>query len=107
MLRGNASFIRLSWGYLCEVHSQWSWWCEQAHQEGGGGGGRGYSTGPTNLFRDKGPHELEAFKLKFLPFWAASFCYFFFFLFPLHCLDSMSEDLGRIISNTFSKRGIV
>ena len=37
-----------------------------------------------------------------LPFWAASSHYFFFFHFPLHCLDSMNEHLGRIISNAFS-----
>ena len=62
MLRGNASFIRLSWGYLCEVHSQWSWWCEQAHQEGGGGGGGGAGDtprGPQICFEIKGPMSLR------------------------------------------------
>ena len=34
-------------------------------------------------------------------FWAAASRCFFIFRFPLHCLDSMSERLGRIISNTF------
>ena len=37
-----------------------------------------------------------------LPFWAASSRYFFFFHFPLHCLDSMNEHLGRIINYAFS-----
>ena len=38
--------------------------------------------------------------MKLLPFWAASSpCFSFRFL--LHCLDSMNEHLGRIISNTF------
>ena len=61
----------------------------------GGGGNRGYFPGGSQtFFLEKGTHG--AFKL--LPFWdASSRC----FLFPLHCLDSMSERLGRIISNTF------
>ena len=35
-------------------------------------------------------------------FWVASSCCFFIFNFLLHCLHSMSERLGRIISNTFT-----
>ena len=73
-------------------------------QRGGGRGGAGdTSPGPLNLFREKGPHEA----FLFFPFWAASSRYFFFFRFPLHCLDSVSERLGRIISNAFSKGWLV
>ena len=72
----------------------------QAHREGGGTGDT--SPGPPNFFLEKGPHEA----FLFIPFWAAAsrcffFFRFFFFRFPLHCLDSMSERLGRIISNAF------
>ena len=41
-------------------------------------------------------------RLLFSWFLAASSCCFLFFCFPLHCLDSMSECLGRIISNAFT-----
>ena len=42
--------------------------------------------------------------LTLLPFWAASSCCFFIFRSTLHCLHSMSECLGRIISNAFTVR---
>ena len=42
----------------------------------------------------KGPHE--AFIFMILPLWAA------FSRLSRHCLDSMSERLGRIISNAFT-----
>ena len=57
------------------------------------GGAGDTSPSPPNLFREKGPHEA----FLFLPFWAASSGYFFFFHFPLHCLNSMSERLSRIM----------
>ena len=55
--------------------------------------------GPQSSFENRGSTSL----LIFFFFRAASSRYFFFFCSPLHCLDSMSECLGRIISNTFSK----
>ena len=59
---------------------------------GGGGGAGGTSPGPPNVL---GPPCDFYFIFTFLS------C-FFFFCFPLHCLDSMSERLGRIISNAFT-----
>ena len=86
----------------------------QAYHDKGWGIGD-TSPGSSNLFRERGFTKLgpqtcsrkrahEAFL--FSPFWAASSRYIFF-CFPLHCLDSMSGCLGRIISNAFSKRWLV
>ena len=59
---------------------------------GGGGGGAG----------DTSPGRPNFLGLQCDPYFIFTFrsC-FFFFCFPLHCLDSMSERLGRIISNAF------
>ena len=81
----------------------------QAHRGGGGGGGGGagdISPGPPNLFEKRGSMRLLNYLL-FLSFWAAPSHCFIFFQFPLHCLDSMSECLGRIIGNAFSKGWLV
>ena len=71
----------------------------QAHQEGGWGA-RDTSPcrDPKLVLRKGAPRGFFI-----LPFWAASLHYSFSFHFPLHCMDLMSEHLGRIISNTFSK----
>ena len=65
-------------------------------QARGGGGTGDTSLRPPNFFSGK-----EAPRgFLFQPFWAASLHCFFFVLFLLHCLDSMSERLlGRITSN--------
>ena len=67
------------------------------HTERGGGVAGDTSPGAPNFFLEKGSHEI----FKFLPSWAVSSRCFFIFRFLLHCLDSTSECLGRIISNTF------
>ena len=74
--------------------SPWLW---KKGVGGGGGGGesRGYFPGPPNFLR--GPMRL-LFSLSELHLHAV----FFFLRFPLHCLDSMSKRLGRLISNAFT-----
>ena len=70
--------------------------CHCGPQWNGGGGDKGtLPWSPQHFFSRKGAYE--AFKL-FLTFWPASVS--FFFCYPLHCLDSMSELLGRTISNS-------
>ena len=66
----------------------------QAHREGWGVGDT--SLGPPNLFRERGPTRLLNEFFSGLHLHAIS-------LSPLHCLGSMSEHLGRIISNTFGE----
>ena len=66
----------------------------QAHRGGAGD----TSSGPPNLFRERGP--TRSFSFTFL---GCIFMLFLFFRFPVHCLDSMSEHLGRMISNAFGK----
>ena len=65
---------------------------------GGGGGGETGDTcpGPPNLSLEKGPHE--AFCHSVLHLHSVSFS----FVSYNDCLDSMSERLGRIISNAFT-----
>ena len=63
-----------------------------------GGGRQGLLPQDPQPFLEKGPKGLF---ILFLLFWIASSRCFFFFHFPLHCLDSVCERLGRIISNTF------
>ena len=74
---------------------------------GRGGGGTGaISLGLKSIMGPevcRGPMML----LTLLPFWAVSSCCFFIFRSTLHCLHSMSERLGRIISNAFTVRVIV
>ena len=65
------------------------------NKEVGGGEQRLFSRGPQTF---RGPHEA----LTLLSFWVASSHCFFIFCFLLHCLHSMSERLGRIISNAFT-----
>ena len=68
--------------------------CIQAHREGG------YFLGaPKRLEAPKRLGAHEAFN--FVTFWAASLLCFFFIRFPLHCLHSMSERLGRIMLSQY------
>ena len=63
---------------------------KQAHQEVWRG------VLPQGLQTFWGPHVI--FTLFLRNFLSCFFC----FCFPLHCLDSMSESLGRLISNAFT-----
>ena len=67
----------------------------QAHREGGGGG-----------ILPRGPQTFkvprEAFIFMIFAFMGCIFMQFRYLSLSWHCLDSMSERLGRIISNAFT-----
>ena len=69
--------------------------CEQAHREGGGTGDT--SPGPPNFWRAP-----WGFYFMIFTFMGSIFTLFLYLSHSRHCLDSMSECLGRIISNAFT-----
>ena len=81
---------------FCSASSYSPEWTQNQMQSGPLRGGEGEGILPWGPQIFKGPHK------DFISILAASSCCFFIFSFPLHCLDSMSEHLGRIISNAFA-----
>ena len=66
-----------------------------------GGENRGYFPGAPKHFSRKGAPWFNFYNLHFTFLGYIFTRCFFFFHFLLHCLDSMSECLGRIIRNAF------